>query len=126
MCGSCTRIIKVEIETRTTTKNTNFSENFCLHFCRYTKPISGIGIGAQKYNAEVKVSRKDLDASLVQLSDKLRHVRQVNCCQFNLINYSAHSHNDNNERCQCTSCKLYSFVRQNERKATLKIFIANV
>ena len=44
---------------------------------RYTKPISGIGIGAQKYNAEVKVSRADVDVSLVQLSDKLRHVRQV-------------------------------------------------
>ena len=44
---------------------------------RYTKPISGIGMGAQKYNAEVKVSRADVDLGLVQLSDKLRHVRQV-------------------------------------------------
>lgn len=44
---------------------------------RYTKPISGIGIGAQKYNAEVRVSRSDVDSHLVQLSDRLRHVRQV-------------------------------------------------
>ena len=48
----------------------------CLY--RYTKPISGIGIGAQKYNAEVRVSRSDVDSHLVQLSDRLRHVRQVN------------------------------------------------
>lgn len=46
-------------------------------FYRYTKPISGIGIGAQKYNAEVRVSRSDVDSHLVQLSDRLRHVRQV-------------------------------------------------
>ena len=44
---------------------------------RYTKQISGIGIGAQKYNAEVRVSRSDVDSHLVQLSDRLRHVRQV-------------------------------------------------
>ncbi|XP_057381105.1 glypican-5-like [Daphnia carinata] len=46
-------------------------------FAEYTKPLSGIGIGAQKYNAEVRVSRSDVDSHLVQLSDRLRHVRQV-------------------------------------------------
>jgi len=44
----------------------------------YEKPVSGIGISAQKYNAEVKVSpRSDFDANLIQLSDRLRRVRQV-------------------------------------------------
>ena len=45
---------------------------------RYEKPVSGIGVSAQKYNAEVKVSpRSDFDANLIQLSDRLRRVRQV-------------------------------------------------
>ncbi|KAI9552903.1 hypothetical protein GHT06_020787 [Daphnia sinensis] len=46
-------------------------------FAEYTKLVSGIGIGAQKYNAEVRVLRNDVDSHLVQLSDRLRHVRQV-------------------------------------------------
>lgn len=46
-------------------------------FAPYTKLVSGNGIGAQKYNAEVRVSRSDVDSHLVQLSDRLRHVRQV-------------------------------------------------
>lgn len=44
----------------------------------YEKPLSGIGVSAQKYNAEVKVSpRSNFDANLIQLSDRLRRVRQV-------------------------------------------------
>ncbi len=58
--------------------NVFFCFSIFLFVIRYTKPISGIGIGAQKYNAEVRVSRSDVDSHLVQLSDRLRHVRQVN------------------------------------------------
>lgn len=43
---------------------------------QYSKTIVGIGLGAQKYNSEVAVPQTP-DAKVSQLTDKLKHMRQV-------------------------------------------------
>lgn len=42
----------------------------------YQQPVAGVGLSAQKYNPEMRVQRNQ-NAHVAQLSDKLRHMRQL-------------------------------------------------
>nr|CAD7207645.1 unnamed protein product [Timema douglasi] len=47
----------------------------------YTKTVVAASVSAQKYNPELTWSQRTQDIRIAQLSDKLRHIRQViyNC-----------------------------------------------
>ncbi|KAF4529649.1 hypothetical protein B566_EDAN017968 [Ephemera danica] len=55
---------------------TSFRVNLAMR--RYTKTVVGAGVGAQKYNPELAWgSRHQPDSRIAQLSDRLRHTRQL-------------------------------------------------
>jgi hypothetical protein len=53
--------------------------NIQLHYvcCRYTKTVVAATVNAQKYNPELIWTQRSPDPRIAQLSDKLRHIRQV-------------------------------------------------
>lgn len=57
-----------------------FSEiNSQFHYIcfRYTKTVVAATVDAQKYNPELTWTQRSPDPRIAQLSDKLRHIRQV-------------------------------------------------
>jgi hypothetical protein len=55
---------------------------------RYTKTVVAATVDAQKYNPELTWTQRSPDPRIAQLSDKLRHIRQVGLpCQVHVHLY---------------------------------------
>lgn len=61
---------------------------FILILFRYTKTVVAATVNAQKYNPELTWTQRSPDPRIAQLSDKLRHIRQVGLsCYISLSLY---------------------------------------
>jgi hypothetical protein len=55
---------------------------FILIFFRYTKTVVAAPVNPQKYNPELTWTQRSPDPRIAQLSDKLRHIRQVGLSSY--------------------------------------------